>query len=362
MASIRSRKRRNGTTGYSVLYALDGRQTSVTFDTADDAEQFRDMVDKLGARRAMLAWEIPDSPKTAVRSGGVTIGGWLDAHINQLTGCEQKTLDDYRRYRRQIGEYFGELPLASLTDDDIAGWVRHLEDIGNSPKTIRNKHGFLSAALARAVPAHIASNPAAGRRLPRGGGDDDEMRMLTRDEFGRLLDATTEPWRPLMEFMVVSGARWGEVAALKPGDVDQAAGTVKIRRAWKHSSRGYEIGPPKTKRSRRTIAVPAGLLARLDYSHEWLFTNRSGGPVRYQGFRRRVWDKAVARAGLEPAPTPHDLRHTCASWMLTGGVPVTVVSRHLGHESIKITVDIYGDVDQASAALAADFMSATLSG
>jgi integrase len=48
--------------------------------------------------------------------------------------------------------------------------------------------------------------------------------------------------------------------------------------------------------------------------------------------------------------------------MLTGGVPVTVVSRHLGHESIKITVDVYGDVDEQSAQLAADFMSGALSG
>jgi hypothetical protein len=47
--------------------------------------------------------------------------------------------------------------------------------------------------------------------------------------------------------------------------------------------------------------------------------------------------------------------------MLTGGVPVTVVSRHLGHESIKITVDVYRDVDEQSAQLAADFMSGALS-
>jgi len=102
------------------------------------------------------------------------------------------------------------------------------------------------------------------------------------------------------------------------------------------------------------------VLDKLDYGNEWLFINRDGGPVRYQGFRRRVWDKAVTRAELEPAPTPHDLRHTCASWMLNGGVPSSVVSRHLGHESIKITHDIYGDVDQASAALAADFMDSAL--
>jgi integrase len=247
----------------------------------------------------------------------------------------------------------------------VGRWVKHLEvEVGNSPKTIRNKHGFLSSALGKAVPAHIPSNPAAGRRLPRGQGDDDEMRMLTRAEFNALLEATTDYWRPLMEFLVVSGCRWGEASALKPGDIDLEAGTVKIRRAWKHSSEGYKIGPPKTRRSRRTIKVPASTLAKLTYAptDDWVFVNRDGGPVRYMGFRRRVWDKAVARAKLDPPPTPHDLRHTCASWMLTGGVPVTVVSRHLGHESIKITVDVYGDVDEQSAQLAADFMSGALSG
>jgi integrase len=365
MASIRSRQRSDGSTGHAVLYAIEGRQTSVTFDTLEAAEQFRDMVDKVGARRAMLAWEIPDAPKANPNRGGPTLVEWLTQHVEHLTGCEQKTLDDYGRYTRQLKEFFGELPLAALTADDIARWIKHLEvEVGNSPKTIRNKHGFLSSALGKAVPTLIPSNPAAGRRLPRGLGDDDEMRMLTRAEFAALLEATTEYWRPLMEFLVVSGCRWGETVALKPGDIDRDACAVKIRRAWKHSSEGYKIGPPKTRRSRRTIKVPASTLAKLTYAptDEWVFVNRDGGPVRYMGFRRRVWDKAVERSKLNPPPTPHDLRHTCASWMLTGGVPVTVVSRHLGHESIKITVDVYGDVDEQSAQLAADFMSGALSG
>jgi integrase len=361
MASIRTRNRRDGTPSWSVLYTIETRQTSVTFDTEAGAEQFRTLVDTVGPKRAMDAWGITDTPKADPRRS-VPLERWLTEHVDQLTGCEQKTIDDYRRYiRRDIVPFFGEVPLAGLTPDDIGLWVKHLEASGNSPKTIQNKHGFLSAALGRAVPAHIPSNPAAGRRLPRGKGDGDEIRMLTREEFAALLNATTDFWKPLMEFLVASGARWGEVVALKPGDVNRSTNEVKIRRAWKYSStNGYEIGPPKTKRSRRTIRIPASVLAKLDYSHEWLFTNRDGGPVRYVGFRRRVWDKAVARAGLDPAPTPHDLRHTCASWQLNGGVPVTVVSRHLGHEGIKITVDTYGDVDQASAQLSADFMAGAL--
>lgn len=360
MASIRTRTRRDGTTSWSVLYVIDGRQSSVTFDIQEGAEKFRTLVDTVGPKRALDAWGIADTVKADHRRSPL-LGAWLTQHIDQLTGCEQKTLDDYRRYvRRDIVPFFGDIPLTGLTPDDIGLWVKHLEASGNSAKTIHNKHGFLSFALGRAVPAHISSNPAAGRRLPRGKGDDDEIRMLTREEFAALLDATTDYWKPLMEFLVVSGARWGEVAALKPGDVNRSTGEVKIRRAWKYSSAGYEIGSTKTRRSRRTIRVPASVLAKMDYTNEWLFVNRDGGPVRYQGFRRRVWDKAVARAGLQPPPTPHDLRHTCASWMLMGGIPATVVSRHLGHESYKMTVDVYADVDTASAQAAADFMAGAL--
>jgi len=345
-----------------VLYVISGRQTSVTFDSEADATKFKMLVDTVGAERAMSAWGIPDTPKAAARPTGPTVADWCESYVAQMTGCARKTLDDYERYiRLDIRPFWGELPLSELTEADVAAWVKHLEARGNRPKTIKNKHGFLSAALSRAVPEHIPANPAAGRRLPRGHGDAAEIRMLTRAEFAALLEATTEYWRPLMAFLVASGCRWGEAVALKPGDVNRETGTVSIRRAWNYSSEGYKIGPPKTKRSRRDIKVPAEVLDQLNYSGEWLFRNRAGGPVRYMGFRRRVWDRAVARCKLDPAPTPHDLRHTCASWMLNGGVPPSVVSRHLGHESIQITVDIYGDVDAASAQLAADFMAEALS-
>ena len=70
----------------------------------------------------------------------------------------------------------------------------------------------------------------------------------------------------------------------------------------------------------------------------------------------------MKRANLDqPWPTPHDLRHTCASWMLNSGVvPLSTVSRHLGHENIQITVDTYGDVDRDSFKAAADVMAKLL--
>ena len=59
------------------------------------------------------------------------------------------------------------------------------------------------------------------------------------------------------------------------------------------------------------------------------------------------WGPTLARAvemGLTTRPRLHDLRHTHASWLLTDGVGLLVVSRRLGHESIKVTADTYGHI------------------
>ncbi|KLO25866.1 integrase [Mycolicibacter heraklionensis] len=373
MASIRSDNRRDGTTAHRVYFRHSGQQTCITFEDPDAAEVFKTAVDQLGADRALALHRIERNPRgaaTATTGPEMTVAQWVRHHIDHLTGVEQYTLDVYNRYlRNDIEPILGTVPLATLTEEDISAWVKWMATTPSSktgrvvtPKTLRNKYGFLSGALGAAVGKHIGANPAAGRRLPRTTGtatavdddDDGDMRMLTRDEFDQLLAATTEPWRPLMEFLVYSGCRWGEAVALKPRHVDRKAGVVRIRQAWKKSSKGYQIGSTKTKRSRRDINVSSDVLDQLDYSHEWLFVNREGGPVRYQGFRRRVWDKAVGRAELvDPQPTPHDLRHTCASWMIAENVPLTVVSRHLGHENIQITADLYTDVDRTSFAAAA---------
>jgi integrase len=365
MASIRPPgTRKDGSKYWSVLYRYEGKQRSSSWNDEADAKQFKTLVETVGAEKAREIVGIPPLLKT----DGITVGQWLDRYIKALTGVEQYTVDKYKQYARDIKPILGPIPLTALSAEDVGRWVNHLEQkqsrLGRplAPKTIQNMHGFLSAALGAAVPRHISVNPAAGRRLPKGDGDEVDVddRVLSHDEFARLLAAVTEPWRPMVEFMVASGFRWGEVSALQPADVDRKTNTVRVRRAWKYSSGGYSIGAPKTKRSRRTVDIDKAVLDKLDYSHEWLFVNRDNGPVRYQGFRRRIWDVAVKRAKLDPAPTPHALRHTCGSWMLNAGVPITVVSRHLGHESIQVTVDIYGHLDRTTSAQAAAVMGQLL--
>jgi integrase len=373
MASLRRGTRKDGSTYVQVLYRLDGKQSSTSFEDLASASKFQKLVRKFGPAKALET--IGADPKFSA----LTVREWIEHHIGHLTGLRKSTLYDYRSYlKNDIGDHLGDLPLTALSRDDIAEWTQRLLSAGSSGKTIANKHGFLSSALNAAVRAgHIPSNPAAGQRLPTS--ERQEMICLTQDDFVRLLSNITEFWCPLVEFLVASGCRWGEATALKPSDIDRANGTVRITRAWKrtYDRSGYEIGPPKTKKSVRTINVPKSVLDKLDYSNEWIFLNKARRPVKGNGFHDRIWRPAVERTWPSVdrdgnpiidksvpilRPRIHDLRHTCASWLVLASVPLPVVQQHLGHESINTTISLYAHIDRRSMQTAAEVIGHALGG
>ncbi|WP_343708401.1 site-specific integrase [Mycobacterium sp.] len=355
MATLRLRTRKDGSAYTSVLFRAEGKQSSMSFDDHAKAVQFKDLVNRVGPAKAM---DVLASATNA--AAALTVEEWITHHLDHLTGVEAGTVQRYRAYlANDIAPVMGAMPLVALGRDDIAAWVNAMADDEASGKTIANKQRFLSGALNAAVAAgHLGTNPCRGLRLPRW--QRREMVFLTEAEFAILLNAVTEYWRPFVEFLVASGARWSEATALRPSDVDLDQGTVRIVRAWKVVDGGVKLGPPKSSNSVRTINVAGSVLDKLDCSGDWLFRNRAGDYVRAQGFSRRVWAPAVARAELGKKPRIHDLRHTCASWMIADNIPLAVVQRHLGHESIETTVGTYGHLDRRSAQAAAAAISVRL--
>lgn len=353
--SFRDRKRNDGTIYWQVRFRENGRESSISWDNPVEAEQFDNLVKQVGPTRAREICRIAAAP-----TRGTTVRTWLERHNDTLAGLEPGTVTRYRAYvRNDIGIALGDIPLHALSRDDIAGWINAMVAAGVSGKTIKNKRDYLSGALKAAVKAReLTANPCEGVRAPRW--DREEMVFLTRDEFQTLLAAVPAYWQPLVEFLVASGCRWSEATALKPAAVDRSTGTVRITKAWKTGAGGYTLGVPKTRKSVRTINVSASVLDKLDYSGEWLFTNSGrdnrktrnpDGPVRNTTFNPKVWWPAVRRAqkaGLEKSPRVHDLRHTCASWLIQAGRPLPSVQQHLGHESIQTTSDVYGHLDRSS--------------
>ena len=100
---------------------------------------------------------------------------------------------------------------------------------------------------------------------------------------------------------------------------------------------------------RRTVTMPASVRDALANhtqraSREALvFSSRDGTALRSRNFRRDVFDPAAHAAGLDGL-TPHELRHTAASLLVSQGANVLVVARQLGHADPSVTLRVYADL------------------
>lgn len=347
----------------------------MAFRTEKDARAWAALVERNPDQALAALAAPPDQAPPA------TVAEAVERHISLLTGVEPGTRASYRRVlARHIEPHrLGSRLAATATRADVAAWVTWLhEDKGLSGKTIANVHGLLSAAMNTAVGEGVrGDNPCRGMRLPRTSHTEQEMVFLTGEEFARLLELVDPRYRPFVLTLVSTGMRFGEATALRVGDVDPASRSIHVRRAWKVTGEGGQrrLGPTKTRRSDRTVATSQANLDALaplmaGRAHDdLLFVNARGGRITQSTFWTRVWSPAVQTfAGDEVEvshdaggrevrtvitrgegkhPRVHDLRHTFASWAIRSGVPLPVIQRQLGHESITTTVDRYGHLARA---------------
>lgn len=353
----------DGTVRYKVRFRLNGMQTSQRFDTEDEAAEFIQLAKDLGGWDNALRYQVRRDASQVQQA--MTLDRWFPEYLATLSGIEARTFEDYRRvYERHVRPSLGSMPINLIDRKAVAQFVNTLAKKKGrntsstlAAKTIANAHGILAAALNEAVLAgKIPSNPCRGTRLPRSGEVDRvEARFLTHDEYNRLEDSLTPKWVPLVRTLVGTGMRWSEASALRVAEVDlQGLPTIKIIRSTKWTpGEGYHDGVPKTKKSRRTIIVPGPVceviapLLEGKPGDAYVFTAAQGGQVRHSNFHRLVWKPAVAKAGLKPAPRPHDLRHTFASWALEMGIGLEAIQDQLGHESILTTRKVYGHLQPA---------------
>ena len=283
----------------------------------------------------------------------------MTRHVEMLTRAGPHQIKRYTNaIKNHFAGKFGKLPVAAVEHEDVVTWVKYMQGKTYkgkplSAKTIGNHHGLLSASMETAIRRRLrGDNPCKGVQLPRDESIKEKMHFMTASESLAVVMAHPVRYQPLMAFLRGTGARFGEATALLGGDfqLDIEQPMVRIDKAWKRGADDrFYVGPPKTKKSRRTISLPPSLVAFIRPSVEaagpagLVFTTSYGGPIRHSSIYE-FWEAALNSLGYPGSgerPRIHDMRHTHASLMLSMGLSPFELSRRLGHESIQTTVDRY---------------------
>lgn len=388
MASIQPMTGRHGDITWRVQYRVDGRARQKTFLNQQGAIQFGALVDKVGGSAAEEVLEARQSRDVGMPTLREYTAKYLDPESGLLTGIESATRAGYEKIAtRSFLQVLGDYPIDVITKADVGKWVTWQENQPSatrkgqkiSAKSVHNYHAVLSSVFKSAVEEGIIlTNPAYKTRLSKG--QKHEGVFLSQDEFQTLLFFTDDTYKRFLLFLAGTGCRWSEATALTWRDInfDANPATVVINKAWKRVASGSPvIKHPKSARANRTISLWPELLEALGEPgapDELLFTASDGGQLWPGRFRQSVWLPAVEKAmdatecakyGLKPItrrPTPHDLRHTHASWLVASGAPLPFIQARMGHESITTTIGVYGHLLPDAHVQMAGMMQATMSG
>jgi len=315
-----------------------------------------------------------------VRSGddGERLASYLDRWLAEIVASKLKpaTLASYRSVVDcHLAPAIGAVRLRELTRPNVQDYYARLRAVGTGGRTVSKIHAVLHRALASAVNLGLlSSNPAALEadaptyRAP-------EREPLTSEQTVRLLlEARADRLEALYVLAATTGARQGELFALRWGDVDLERATITIARALQDAdARGrLTVGTPKTAASRRRFGLPSIAIDALrerkasekaagrGLSGDLVFADRNGGPLRRQNFLRRDFYPLLERAGL-PRIHFHDIRHGAATALATMGTPVVVVAALLGHADPAVTLRTYQHAFEGAAGDAAQRLGDALS-
>jgi integrase len=305
----------------------------------------------------------------ADRTGGLvfddenmTVGAYLERWLEDSVrgSVRGSTFESYRRQmRRYLIPSIGRVKLRKLTHMHVQRLYRQMQDRGLSARTVQYTHAVLHRALKQARRWNMISvNVSEAVDVPKV--EREDMRPLPARQTRQLLRAAREAGDRLEALWVLAvhtGMRPGELLALKWEDVNLEAASLQVKRAL--STTG-EFTAPKTKRSRRRIGLGPACVAALKAHRKvqleekmrraelWedqglLFPSSVGTPLSHRNVVRAFKD-TLERAELPETTRLYDLRHTCATLMLSRNVHAKYVQELLGHASIALTLDTYSHV------------------
>lgn len=243
------------------------------------------------------------------------------------------------------GTALGSRRLAAVTPSEVQAWASERAQV-LAPTTLRNLVSLLRSVYASAVLDRlVASSPVVRLSLPAT--HRERVVPLSVAQVAALAEAMPRRNRAMVIAQAGLGLRIGELLSLRVQDVDFMRRTVRVE--WQIAPGANVRSVPKTRRSTRMVPLPQVVAEALSVHIDevppgedgTLFTTRFETPYRHDYYGTRIFAEAVAKSGLPPSTTSHDLRHHYAS-VLAQGESVVAVAERLGHHNASLVLSTYG--------------------
>lgn len=269
---------------------------------------------------------------------------------------------------KHINPWIGGVSMARLETKHIRNLLLELKRSGRSDHTIRRTYLTLHAAFEPAVQrGDLTRNPCHGCPVPKAR---PKPRNVLDLEQVHLFLAAARKYSPHFALYVLgctTAMRQGEILALQREDVNLEKGWLDVRYTLTEDEGGrLGLSEPKTKKSiRRIYLCRLAIDALREHLREgprsgFVFT-AGGRPIWKRNFAQRDFRPLLERAGVNRI-TFHELRHTANSLLLSDGVSANVMAEMLGHESTRMTLDVYGHVIPGAQAAAVKKLDALFPG
>lgn len=231
--------------------------------------------------------------------------------------------------------------LLSTQTDTVRAYLAFLNERQYAKATIARKLATLRSFYKFLVKrAHVSSNPVVAVRTPKQ--EKKLPRFLEYEEVKRLLDTPpVDNWlgardRAILETLYSTGMRVSELVALNMDDIDFLGEVVHIRGKGK-KERIAPIGSSALQVIQHYMEFRnKRAQSNSNFDSKVLFVNKHGRRLSTRSVRRKM-DKYLKIAGLDPAISPHTLRHSFATHMLNNGADLRSVQELLGHQSLSTT-------------------------
>ena len=289
----------------------------------------------------------------------------LDFYLQHLRVERALSQNTVMAYGRDLGKLMAFAEASEVAEIEavdlgvISGWIREMSRAGLGPRStarhLSSARGLckflMREGVLRADPTELAARPRFGRKLPRALGETEMVTLIEApppDTLRGLRD------RAMLSLMYAAGLRVSELVSLTLGDVDRARGIVsafgkgKKRRlvplgevALDHLTAYLAARDADTARKAERTGGRSSKNAKIS---QILFPSPRGGKLTRQAFWKIV-GRTARGAGIRGHVHPHQLRHSFATHLLSGGADLRSVQTLLGHANVA-TTEIYTHVSQ----------------